>query len=355
MKKITIDQNYEFKKFDPLSSSKAEWKQYHEYRRLKNKEVNPEDPISGDESMEKAIMANVQNSEAEIYLTTIVERKTNKVVGDIMRAVITKSSPSFEGTKHLVQCDIYILKDHRRQGLGTRALKTVYDFAIEKEKALLITGAEEDSGRSFLEKFSAQMALAGVENRLNFSEVDWEMISSWKKDGQKKSPDTKIETYTTIPDEIIEPFCNILTEVINQQPLGTLDVGAMVINPEVFREQEKMFEVMNRKQIHMITIEPNGDISGITQMRYNPERETMISQLMTGVQDQHRGRGLGKWLKASMLLKVKEIFPKVEIVTTGNATTNAPMLSINDRLGFKKHKEVVSAQIPIDVLAKHFQ
>jgi len=346
--------NTTFRKFEPMTSSEVEWKQFHEYRRLKNKETNPDDPISSNESVEKSIKASIQNLEAEVYLTNIINNKSDKIIGDIVYAVITEHSPSYEGTKHLAQFNIYLLKDYRRQGIGTQALKLVYDFATDKKKALLITGTDEDDGRSFLNKIGAQIALSGVENRLRLSEVDWQMVSTWEQEGQKRSPDTKIEVYNIVPDEIIEPFCKVLTEIINQQPLGSLDVGEIIITPETLKEQDTMFEKMGRIQLQMITLEPSGEISGITQMRYNPERETMITQLMTGVQEKHRGRGLGKWLKAYMLKKVKEEFPKVEIVTTGNATTNAPMLSINDRLGFKKHKETVSAQITLEDLAKNF-
>ena len=52
-----------------------------------------------------------------------------------------------------------------------------------------------------------------------------------------------------------------------------------------------------------------------------------------------------KWLKAAMLLHIRNTFPKVTIVTTDNATSNAPMLSINERLGFAVHKESVTTQI----------
>ncbi|NHJ26401.1 MAG: N-acetyltransferase, partial [Candidatus Lokiarchaeota archaeon] len=62
--------------------------------------------------------------------------------------------------------------------------------------------------------------------------------------------------------------------------------------------------------------------------------------------------GIGKWLKASMLLKIREEYPQVKIVTTGNANSNAPMLSINNRLGFKVHKESINAQITIEQLAE---
>lgn len=38
--------------------------------------------------------------------------------------------------------------------------------------------------------------------------------------------------------------------------------------------------------------------------------------------------------------------------TTHNATSNAPMLSINERVGFKRHKEVINVQIMRDKLAE---
>ncbi|MHA1212657.1 MAG: hypothetical protein ACTSSH_09365, partial [Candidatus Heimdallarchaeota archaeon] len=163
------------------------------------------------------------------------------------------------------------------------------------------------------------------------------MIEQWVADGPIKSPTSKVEVYTSIPDEIIEEFCKVATEIVNQQPLGDLEIGEMITTPESFRQQEKMFTDMGRDWITMLAREADGSISGLTDMRYNPGRETMISQGLTGVQESYRGRGLGKWLKASMLLKIKNDYPQVKIVSTTNATTNAPMISINDRLGFKVH------------------
>jgi len=353
--KKTIMESITFTKFDPLIATEDEWKRYHEFRRKQRMEVNPDDPISSDESAEQSIKANLQTPEAEIILTNIIDNRTDKQIGEIMRAVVTEKSPSYEGTKHLVQYDIYVLKNYRRQGIGMQALKKVYDFAIEKHRKLLITGSDNEDGQAFLNKIGAQVALAGVENRLYFDEVDWDMVAQWKEEGQARSPNTKLEIYSTIPDDIIESYCKLLTEVINQQPLGSLDIGAIIITPEIQRNNEKMFQDMGREELIMVTKEPSGEISGLTQMRYNPNIGTIISQLMTGVQEKHRGRGLGKWLKASMLLEVQKRYPKVKIVTTGNATTNAPMLSINNRLGFKVHKESINAQITVDHLQKLFE
>ncbi len=76
---------------------------------------------------------------------------------------------------------------------------------------------------------------------------------------------------------------------------------------------------------------------------------------MTGVRLPYRGRGLGKWLKATMLLKVREEFPQVRVVVTGNATSNAPMLSINERLGFRPYREGLLAQITLKALTTYLE
>ena len=105
----------------------------------------------------------------------------------------------------------------------------------------------------------------------------------------------------------------------------------------------------------MFTVEEDGEISGLTEMEYNPGLKTMITQGLTGVKEKHRGRGLGKWLKSAILLQVKEQYPEVKTVRTENVTTNAPMLSINNRLGFKFHRESIEAQIILEKLKQYLK
>ena len=53
---------------------------------------------------------------------------------------------------------------------------------------------------------------------------------------------------------------------------------------------------------------------------------------------EYRNHGLGRWLKAAMLAKVARERPLVRWVRTDNATTNAPMLKINEELGFRPYR-----------------
>jgi len=121
------------------------------------------------------------------------------------------------------------------------------------------------------------------------------------------------------------------------------------------RKREDSFLGVGGTVITAMSEEPERDVSGLTQMGYLPSDGPIIHQWMTGVRQTHRGRGLGKWVKAAMLLRVRSALPQVRIVTTGNATTNQAMLSINKRLGFRVHREGVRAQIKLDALETYLR
>jgi len=52
------------------------------------------------------------------------------------------------------------------------------------------------------------------------------------------------------------------------------------------------------------------------------------------VHPDHRHRGLARWVKAAMLLRIRDERPATTALRTSNAWSNAPMLAINDALGF---------------------
>ncbi|MFQ5920337.1 MAG: hypothetical protein ACE5I4_09900, partial [Thermoplasmata archaeon] len=129
-----------------------------------------------------------------------------------------------------------------------------------------------------------------------------------------------------------------------------LDIGDEVFTPERRRQDEAGVAEGGGTILTAVTREEDGTISGLTEMGYYPEEDWMIHQWMTGVRRPYRGRGLGKWIKAAMLLRVREEFSQVRVVRTGNAFSNAPMLSINERLGYKLYREGMEVQISVEDL-----
>ncbi len=348
-------ENIKFKPFNPLTCSRDEWTLFHEFRKIRHERINPDDPYTEDSMMEKSLMAQAQHPEFELELTSLIDRSTNKHVGQMMCGVFRETSASYEGNKHIMQFDTMLLSEYRRKGIGTNMLKRILAFAQEKDKLVLIANSEEEDGKAFLNAIGAQIAQTGAENRLKLDDIDWEMVNEWMTQGPKRSPGSDMKLFFSIPDDIIDEYAKVFTETLNQQPMGDLDINDIIFTPESIREDEKQQSSLGRTKLTYLTIESDGKISGLTEMLYRTDRKTMVTQLLTGVKQEYRGRGLGKWLKAAMLLKTKDDYPEAKIITTDNASENKPMISINDRLGFKLHKESISAQLKREDLAKYLK
>ena len=348
-------ENIAFKQFNPLTLSKEDWTMFHEYRRQRHEENSPDDPYTEDSMSEKSLESQAQHPMFEVRAFSVIDNSTNKQIGLAMGMVFRESSESYKGNEHLMQFDATLLSAYRRKGLGTQILKRILTYAQEKDKSVLITSSHEEDGKAFLKAVGAQIAGTGAENRLILEDVDWEMVTEWMKDGPKRSPGTELKYFPSIPDDIIDEYAKVYTETLNQQPFGDLDINDIVFTPEVIREEEKRHSSLGRTRFTYLTMEADGKISGLTEMMYRSDRKTMVSQLLTGVKQEYRGRGLGKWLKGALLLKIKEDYPDVTIITTDNATENKPMISINDRLGFKVYKEDISAQIKREDLEKYLE
>jgi GNAT superfamily N-acetyltransferase len=255
----------------------------------------------------------------------------------------------------LLQYDLVVLGEVSVAAVARVVLPRLHAVAVEVQKTVLIANTSDPRVRGLFGRMGAEEALAGVENRLSLTTLDWGMVAQWDQAGRSRNPATALRFVEEIPEDVLERFCRVYTEVENQQPLGSLDVNAILTTPETLRQREATLRQMGRTRITAFTVEADGAISGLTEMVYNPGRETMIAQLLTGVQEAYRRRGLGKWLKAAMLLYIRDRYPAVTVVTTDNATTNAPMLSINERLGFRVYKESVTSQITTDKLGQYLQ
>jgi len=347
--------NIEIKEANLLNYDKEDWILYHEFRKKRHMAVRPDDPYVDDEATEKSLKSQLTHPEFSADFHVIIDNSTGKLVGRYACIAIRETSPSYEGNKHFIQFDLALLDEYRRKGIGTMVLKQVYKYAKESNRTHIMSGSEEEDGKAFLKAIGAQVALSGVENRLKLKDIDWEMVEKWAKEGPERSPSSTLHFVESIPDEVIERYCEVFTETLNQQPLGDLEINDLIYTPELIRDRTARWKELGRTHMTFYTQEADGDISGLTEMIYVPEKETFISQLLTGVQKKYRGRGLGKWLKAAMLLKTREKFPEVEVVVTDNATTNDPMLSINDRLGFKPYKESITAQLSIDALEEYLK
>lgn len=148
-------------------------------------------------------------------------------------------------------------------------------------------------------------------------------------------------------------FCSVLNNAGQEERRSELE-GQVEASPDSYRKSMQRSRTLGDRFLISITFESTGQISGLTTITVRKESPTIIYQGMTGVKRKFCGRGLGKWLKADMLLKISKRYPEVTYISTGNANNNAPMLSINNRLGFKMHKHVRAYKFNLEDLINQF-
>lgn len=341
--------------FEAVSASRDEWTRFHAYRWLRHEEKDPDDPLIDDGTTEELLKR--PGKDYDLWRFVVVDAaKPASQIGWLEASVYREGSPSYPENKHILWFEMALLAPFRRQGIGTRLLAKVAELARVAGKSVLQTYTEEDDGKAFLDAVGIPIAQHRRENRLRLQDVDWRMVRAWADDGPRRSPQTRLRWFgERIDDEVIEEFSRAYTEVFNQQPFGELDIQGLVFNTETIREAEDRMVASGCEHMSVVSVEPDGEISGLTEMGYFPSEKSMIRQFMTGVREGHRGRGLGKWLKAVMLLHVREAYPQIEFVVTGNASSNEAMLSINERLGFRTHREAIMAQTKLSALEAYLR
>ncbi len=282
----------------------------------------------------------------ELRFLASAPSEPDAIAGQLTFSVVRKAAPSYEEKRNEAVVEVEVLGPYRRAGIGLRFLQKALELADTYDRSLLVGHTEEDDGKAFLRAIGAKFARTSRQSRLPLELMDWEMLKRWTEEGPRRSPGTSVLWFgNRLDGQYIEAYSELFTEVFNDAPRDELETGNLITTAKTLREWEAKFDASGGHAVLAVTREADGALSGLTEMAYWPEEKTMIRQFMTGVSRPYRGRGLGKWLKAAMLLKVREDYPQVETVVTDNATTNAAMLAINSRLGFKLHKEWESVQI----------
>jgi len=330
------------------------WEKYHVFKEKSFRELFPNDSLPNRKVVEIDVKKGWTNY--HVFRNLVYKDSTKKeIIAESIFAINKEDSPGYEDNKH--NSFFYILVDSRfrRQGLGSRLFKSIVEKAKESGCKFTETDTYYDSGRKFCKKLGGKSINEQTENRLHLEEIDWELVNEWRNEGKKKAPMVVLENYFIVHERDIVEICELETTLESQMP--TLDSEDKkwtdIYTPERKRERERLRKEQGYINYTIISREYNGTISGMTEIRYSrTDRPERINQGLTGVLEDYRGRGLGKWLKAEMLIYIENHIPDARFIVTGNADHNAPMVSINERLGFKPYYNESSFKFRLTTVIK---
>ncbi len=170
--------------------------------------------------------------------------------------------------------------------------------------------------------------------RLHRDDANVDLMREWLSKIPEQNPDIRVEFHDHISDHLVERFCELYTRFIADMPSEKETEVEHAVSPEEWRRQAKWRE-KNKVQHYSYMMFRHDELIGFTNAALYAWGAKDIYQAMTGVLPEYRGRGLGRWMKAALYLKLIEDFPENETVTTDMRSANDPILRLNASMGYK--------------------
>jgi GNAT superfamily N-acetyltransferase len=257
------------------------------------------------------------------------------------------------GVDHVLAAEVAVLPGYRRRGLGRQLLDRAAAVAEDRGLRLIIGRTRDNvpSGAAFCTRFGAEPAFVGRENRLDLRSVDQELVARWIADGPVRAPGYRLEFVAgRTPPELVDRVADVLN-VMNTAPREDLDIGDIPMTADLLQQQEEAALAAGEQLWACYAVEESsGRFVGLTTIEFRPGTPDRVRVGDTAVDPEHRGRALGKWLKAAITDRVLAELPGVRWVITWNAGSNDAMLGINTELGFRTSAVHTTWQVAADQL-----
>ncbi|HKY51494.1 MAG TPA: GNAT family N-acetyltransferase [Candidatus Limnocylindria bacterium] len=320
-------------------ASDEELRPFVEFAWQRSKEEIPEDPVLPFEAMAARMRMTSPMFVRRRWAVWAAPRKLAATL-----SVVRSTQDNLNNR----DVDIEVGPEHRRRGIGRRLLATAVD-ACGDEKGLTLMGwttSRVPSGAAFAERIGAKPGLRMRNSQLDLRTIDRDLISRW---AAIDPTGYRIEFIDSdIPDRLMD---NVVTAIraINTMPREDLQMEDWKVTPETLREWERMGRARGQQRRMAIVIEEaTGASAAFTEIFFDPRVPGVLHQGGTATIEEHRGKGIGKWIKARMAQRVLDELPGARYIRTDNAGTNAAMLSINVAMGFVPVWESIIWQIPLE-------
>ena len=333
--------------FDAHTASRADWTAFHAYRRARQQEAWPDNPIPSDEQFEEDDRERDPHGEHLRFVAKI----PHGIVGSTWSYLLNPGSPNFAERARFLDAHVAVLGPWRGCGVGTRLLAAVHALMLAHNKTILTMATHEQDGHGFLRHLGAAEKTRSVENRLSTEGVDWALLARWESAALTSLPGATFASFgPRVPLDVYDSLSPTLDALSEDIPLDQLEHAPIRFEMERLREWYRQLDRVGGAHELMLLRDGEGCVVGLTEVAWMARTPDRAFQMLTGVRRDRRGLGLAQGLKAAMLRHIRVRYPSVSLVVTYNAQSNAAMLAVNTKLGCRVHRQNGAYQIDRDAI-----
>lgn len=249
------------------------------------------------------------------------------------------------GQEHLAELELHVDPAHRRRGTGSLLLSAVVAACrTEDRRSLIASAAADGPGEAFSETWGFRRALTLNHLVLRLDGTD---RSDLLRLAGAEHPGYRLTGWTgTVPDGLAAAFA-AAKNAMNDMPVGDLDYGSVAWDAGRVRAMAAVVADRGDTLLTVAAVHDSGTMAGYTEILIPRGSGPRAQQYDTAVVPEHRGHGLGLWVKAAMVRQLRAEYPGVVEIETDNADDNVHMLAVNHRLGFSSYRRTCELQLDV--------
>ncbi len=267
----------------------------------------------------------------------VARRADGVVVG-----VAFVSMPTADNRHLLLIEHLAVVPEARRQGVGTALIDAVLTTARRHGRStalveVLAPGSvdHEVPGDAAARRWG--FVVASLDQRRTLELPLAEGVAAGARTAIGSHADSyEIVTWVgATPDRLLSDRALIQQRMSTDTPLGDIDWQAETWDGDRVRRVEAWVATMGRQSWTAGAIDRGtGRLVAATWILAHPDHPQQAWQWDTLVLPEHRGHRLGLAVKLANVERLSIDRPTTRRISTGNAADNAPMIAVNDALGF---------------------
>ena len=137
-----------------------------------------------------------------------------------------------------------------------------------------------------------------------------------------------------VPDDLVDGWAALSAMLMTEAPMGGIEREEETTDAAAIRAEESLLARQGRIRLGTAALAPDGELVAYTDIVVTEHESERGYQWGTLVRPDHRGHRLGLAVKVANVRLLQETQPQIATLVTYNADVNAPMVAVNEQLGF---------------------